>query len=237
MILIAFTGPWGSGKTTASQYLQDKHNFKKISFGKYIREEVDSFGDGFILTIDRLRGLIYTPEGVFKVDFYDPQSLENYAEIISTISSIKETYPDFVQNYEDRGLILVRATSEIKGILQIWGTNIRRFYFSDDYWLRKAENELDPRENYVIDDLRFLNEAMWVKDKGGVIVKIVPFDFPDLSEEIVSGRTIDHRSEKELGLIEADYEIINPYGEVEEFYAEIDKILENIINKQMDLKT
>lgn len=62
-------------------------------------------------------------------------------------------------------------------ILQWWGTEFRR-HNDERYWIRQLENRLNrDRYNYshftpVITDVRFPNEAAFVKQRGGILVRV-----------------------------------------------------------------
>ncbi len=63
-------------------------------------------------------------------------------------------------------------------ILQGWGGEFRRQFNSDTYWLDKCREKVDELERQgftgtvVITDVRYQNEAQWIKDSGGTLVRI-----------------------------------------------------------------
>jgi phosphomevalonate kinase len=61
-------------------------------------------------------------------------------------------------------------------ILQWWGTEFRRHYNGEGYWLAKMRETLEAaRHNSVIQvitDTRFPNEAKLIEDMGGILVRI-----------------------------------------------------------------
>ena len=80
-------------------------------------------------------------------------------------------------------------------LLQWWGTDFRRVHSGDDYWLRRIERtlRLESPAAVVISDLRFKNEAAWVKSMGGECWKVhstTPWE--------PTGRPDDHPSEVDL---------------------------------------
>jgi hypothetical protein len=85
----------------------------------------------------------------------------------------------------------------MREILQLWGTEYRRRQ-DPDYWTRKVLFNLPAKT--VISDLRFPNEAQAVRDKGGVIWRIVR-----RSVEATS----DHSSERLQENIKVDATIDN----------------------------
>jgi hypothetical protein len=58
--------------------------------------------------------------------------------------------------------------------LQIMGTDMFRDHFRKDVWLKLAEKHMrdNPDKHIVIADIRFENEAQFIRDLGGVIIRI-----------------------------------------------------------------
>lgn len=56
--------------------------------------------------------------------------------------------------------------------LQKMGTEAGRNVFHDNFWIDSLEKYLDPTADYVITDVRFLNELNFVHNHGGVIIEI-----------------------------------------------------------------
>jgi hypothetical protein len=85
-------------------------------------------------------------------------------------------------------------------ILQWWGTNWRRGH-DHDYWVNQwldfwSENvKFKFCETIIAPDVRFLNEAAAIRDRGGIIVRVVKIGQPDDDR---------HGSETEMDNIEAD---------------------------------
>ena len=60
-----------------------------------------------------------------------------------------------------------------RSLMQYWGLEIRRINYGDDYWVKQALAQCsDPEKLYVIDDVRFPNEAQGVLDAGGQLIRI-----------------------------------------------------------------
>lgn len=61
-------------------------------------------------------------------------------------------------------------------ILQGWGTDFRRNLCDKNYWILKLKDTIDntPSHIYavVIPDVRFLNEAYWIKSIGGTVIQV-----------------------------------------------------------------
>lgn len=118
-------------------------------------------------------------------------------------------------------------------ILQTLGTDWGRTMLHPDIWItavakgwRKMKSEAESG-NYVgggmvISDLRFENEAEWVRNNGGVVVHISP------TGEHVAINESEHESEQGIERRAGDYGIINCHGgdeKLEAFYMKIDDIV------------
>ena len=106
-------------------------------------------------------------------------------------------------------------------MLQWWGTEFRRTCYGEDYWIKKLSVQIEsgealptlfclPAQIPVITDVRFLNEAEFIKARGGVVIRI-------LGVQSETGDT--HASEVEMDLIQEDFTISNTAG-LDELVAE-----------------
>lgn len=97
--------------------------------------------------------------------------------------------------------IWAKPTSQrIRILLQWWGTEYRR-HQSERYWLDYLGRRLGNDDKYVITDVRFLNEAHFIRNIGGEIWKI--------SGRQSAGIGIDKHSSELVDVIAADWEILN----------------------------
>lgn len=58
--------------------------------------------------------------------------------------------------------------------LQVIGTDALRNHFHEDIWFMTVQNRIrkNPGQNVVISDVRFPNEIKFIKEQGGILVKI-----------------------------------------------------------------
>lgn len=84
--------------------------------------------------------------------------------------------------------------------MQLLGTEFGRFMISPSIWVNALMRTLDDDENYVIDDVRFPNEAAAIHASGGKIVRVVRAN--EFSGD-------GHISEKGLDSEQIDYELGN----------------------------
>ena len=102
-------------------------------------------------------------------------------------------------------------------LLQTLGAKMREI--DPDVWAKYLMRQLKPGVRYVIDDLRYVNEAYYARANGFVIVKIVGpqrIYMPPGAEK--------HESELEVDFIEPDFVIENT-GTLEDLYRQLDELL------------
>lgn len=82
---------------------------------------------------------------------------------------------------------LKTANAEVRRLLQVFGTEVGRNLFGEDFWVKQA---LDGAYPYtVFSDVRFKNEADAIREAGGIIIWI---DNPEV------GPLNDHASENSI---------------------------------------
>jgi len=80
---------------------------------------------------------------------------------------------------------------------QTMGTELARKLWREDFWLKRAEWEYHKSDSLIITDIRFENEAKFIRSNGGQIIHIIREDVPKvLSHESESG--IDRKPEDVL---------------------------------------
>lgn len=72
--------------------------------------------------------------------------------------------------------------NQFRLLLQGWGTDFRRYFNGEDYWINKLDNNIkdiaysDPLLNrttiVVVPDVRFKNEAAYIHKQGGKLIYI-----------------------------------------------------------------
>lgn len=94
-------------------------------------------------------------------------------------------------------------------LLQMWGTDYKRKYISNNYWvdiLLKQLDEMANRPKYVIiPDTRFANEYEAIKNRNGIYIHISRLN-KDGQPYLDMSRNPNHPSEIELDEVKADLE-------------------------------
>lgn len=100
-------------------------------------------------------------------------------------------------------------------------------YVDDLFWVKKALEEYDPNSNnnYVVSDVRFINEAEYLKSLDGLIIRIEAPREIRASRGLLTGE--DDISETELDGYKFDY-VINNVGSLETFYQMIDDLMKKL---------
>lgn len=112
-----------------------------------------------------------------------------------------------------KDIIDQRFSKTPREILQHLGTNVIRKVYGHDFFIDQALNLVPPRT--VISDLRFQNEVWKVKQRGGLVIKVIR---PGIRQD-------EHPSETGIDLInDHDYLLINDQTQ-DELYKQLDRLI------------
>jgi hypothetical protein len=184
-MLIGLTGRAQHGKDTAGSVLAKEYRFAKFAFA------------------DALRDAVWTLNPW--VQYREPPA----NEIIDYRTALNQ------YGYEE-----AKKLPEVRRLLQVMGTEVARNIFGADCWVEALQRKLmtfdnDPmmtsggfewnQEHAVITDVRFPNEAAFVKRYGGVVIRVKRLN-EDLSP-FDNGLGTDHPSERYVDSLPVDYEL------------------------------
>jgi dephospho-CoA kinase len=188
---LVVSGRLASGKDTVAEAAMaalGRHDAVRVSFATALRAEVDELLDR-ARTTDRtdLRAAVVNEAGVARTD-----------EVIDLIETILRTDPN-ATSYQ--------RTREIRLLLQVWGTDIRRAQ-DPAYWtkqgIRALLGHLATNRPVYVTDARFVDEVELTKSLGCVAVRLeVPSEVRAARLWARDGLQIDpvaenHPSEREL---------------------------------------
>jgi hypothetical protein len=91
----------------------------------------------------------------------------------------------------DKERIDPRYGFSAREFLQRLGTDGLRREFGADVHVRALMHSLDPGKTYVVDDARFADEVLAVRDAGGRVYKVICADLPRPTAEHESESAID----------------------------------------------
>ncbi|NET30721.1 MAG: hypothetical protein F6K19_01790 [Cyanothece sp. SIO1E1] len=105
----------------------------------------------------------------------------------------------------------------VREIQQVVGTDCLRDNLDKDVWVKALFADYDPKQRWVISDVRFPNEVNAIKERKGVVVKI---ERPDNDTEVPQ-----HISETALDGHRFDYTIIND-GSLDDLVSKTEEMLD-----------
>lgn len=88
-----------------------------------------------------------------------------------------------------------------------------RHHIGEDLWANYLVNNLEPDVYYVIDDLRYDNEAFLLRKQGAIIIEV----------KRAVGPAMPHSSERGIHPDRIDMALLND-GTLEELYTKLRKI-------------
>ena len=152
-MLIGISGKQQVGKTTLANIAVQEFGFVRRSFADALRKELMAILDASGIDFS-LEGL-YTYKGLALVLPY------NLPEVFRIES--------FTQLCEFNPIYHVRTITYRK-LLQWYGSSKREI--NPDYWVQRLIDSIDPTERTIIDDVRMINEAVFIQVLGGMLVRI-----------------------------------------------------------------
>ncbi len=76
---------------------------------------------------------------------------------------------DLVNEY---GWEVAKSNPEVRRLLQVFGTEVGRELFGENFWIDQAFKRANEYERVVFSDVRFPNEAHAIEQKGGEVWRI-----------------------------------------------------------------
>ncbi len=160
----------------------------KDTAAKYLRE----LGFKRVAFADTLRSAAYALNPIVNVDPFD---IERYFYL-----------QDIIDEYGWDGYKNTEFAGEIRRILQRLGTEVGRNLIGEDVWVAATFENL-PSDKYVVTDVRFPNEADYIRERyDGLIIRI---------ERPGVGPINDHPSETALDDYDFDFVVHNDQSESE----------------------
>jgi hypothetical protein len=105
-------------------------------------------------------------------------------------------------------------------MMQKVGTDMVRQMWDDDFWVKHMDMRLRKIvDKVVVSDVRFPNEAQWIRDKGGLLVRI------DDGREQSSDA---HSSETSQSAIQEDVCIFNEKNGLKDFHDKIENLFKKM---------
>lgn len=206
--LIGVSGVARSGKDTVTGFINDYLKDLTIPSYRYgladpIKEQVaEIFGWGYDEMYGDLKEeLMDTEINVELMHDVICEFLEHHSSIYDSFQltqmmvDILYDHSLVIDSDDVDDILVVRASP--RTMFQLWGTEFGRQKIKDSIWfdLADEERQRNPGSVMVISDVRFVNEAQWIKDDPrGVLIAV---ERPNNKDSIGES----HDSEKELGQV------------------------------------
>lgn len=163
-------------------------------------------GSGKTLACSYLKDLGFKPH-----NFKDALVEEMKDNLSDTLLILSEHYSMSVDD------LFKNKPPAMRALMQNYGTEVRR-QDDPDYWVNKWKDNVDEGD-LCVDDVRFLNEYVALKDKGGVLIHLIVEDEASVSS---------HQSEVEHLSFDPDFTIVLPRGAKEQLYNQLIGILHHM---------
>lgn len=203
-MLIAFAGRARTGKDTATKYLVDKYGFNRIALADPVKEAYYRLDSHVIIPVTSAEalGLDLNRDGYIVTLTPEVEGSQTQLFITS------------VQMVVNRiGWEKAKTIPGIRKGLQKIGTECGRDIHGDTCWLKIAKEAFTGKD--AISDARFSNEAVFVRENGGLVVNLVR----NVEEQINP-----HASENDLCSEYYDV-LIDNNGTIEELYEKLDNLI------------
>ena len=247
-MIIGISGKIGSGKDLIGeiiQYLQyNLDQGTNISFEEY---EIDSLGYNnkweIVKFADSLKDIVCILTGCTRKQLEDIDFKNSYLgdEWIKLLIN-KNCQTNSICKYSNNGLCPNPCTNKnslqqltYRQLLQYLGTDLLRNQLHENCWVNSLFSKYKANlimkstqfgvvhvqyPNWIITDIRFLNEVDAVKDRGGIIIRVNRFDDSDMQATHIN----QHPSETAIDNYSFDHTIDNN-GSIEDLIKEVKSIL------------
>jgi hypothetical protein len=198
-MIIGLIGKKGSGKSTAARIAKEEYGYKILSFAKPLKEMLcDCFGFPMHYFTDPvLKEAIDLPVEP-SIDFIKKLTDYAYHNLIPVSSQLEVNMILALESFPKR--VTPRT------LMQFVGTDLFRNCVSENYWIHVMEMQMDVERHFgnrfIFDDTRFPQEIEFIRNKGGLLMKLVrpmPAYLP----------VDNHSSETFIDEIETDFMIRN----------------------------
>ncbi|CAK9041515.1 Putative deoxynucleotide monophosphate kinase (DNK) (dNMP kinase) [Durusdinium trenchii] len=192
-VLIGLTGPAGSGKDTIARHLCEKHGFVAVSFAGPLKDAA-----AILFGVDRER----FDDRVGKEAMIGrlQKSPRELLQWLGTDAMRREFGP----NEE----VIGRLQKSPRELLQWLGTDAMRREFGPNVLLHSMDAQIQGKKKVVVSDVRFDNEAEFVKYRGGKVWRVSP-EGAWFNSASMGGNARNHASESGIKESSVDDVVVN----------------------------
>lgn len=160
-IIIGFHGVARSGKDTAAGFLTEAYGFTRVAFADKLRKFCYNLNPHILVPFDH---------------FYRDDIFPNISTIFKKTYLTRRTYRGYLLRLQELvdalGWELAKSIPEVRETLQRAGKDAGRDVIGENVWINAAMAEADNLERVVFTDVRFDNEAITIRRRGGIIIRI-----------------------------------------------------------------
>lgn len=148
---------------------------------------------------------------------YDFQKLSFAQKLKETVSDLFDIPLELLYDPKFKETYDYRWGKTYREIMQLFGTEVGRCIYSD-IWIYHTEKKIlqEAFKNFVIDDVRFKNEAALIKKYKGLLIRVNRPSIKNIEADL-------HKSETEQDEIFVDVEIYN-LSSIENLHDMIEKV-------------
>jgi hypothetical protein len=115
---------------------------------------------------DTVAELLCLNYGYTRLSFAQPMR-----DAIYTLNPMVEGGNRVADLVDEYGWDVAKANPEVRRLLQVFGTEVGRKQFGDNFWVQQAFDKIDTTK-IVFSDVRFPNEAQEIQQYGGQVWRI-----------------------------------------------------------------
>ena len=213
--IVGLHGTVGAGKDSVADHMTRNHGFHKIAFADAVKDDLISMFD------------------VFPRVFYERQSKEVATDLLS-FSRLSPGNGEFLDWYiatangeleaASLGAGLLRLPRSPRWLTQTYGTDYRRVS-DENYWINRLADkiaELPIETNVVISDVRFINEAYFIKNESDVneVWEVIRMNNPHHNK--------NDRHASNVRLPSVDKVLFNS-GTINQLWRKVDRAVEKVL--------
>lgn len=189
--LVGIAGQKQSGKNTVAKLIAAHlpGETVEIAYATKMKESLAAFLGIPVEWIDLLK------EGTSRIKIHPDPDLS--LELIEGLFSVELTFREAIQRY---------------------GTEAHRDVFRDSFWIEEALRDRDKSKITIVTDVRFPNEMEAIRDRGGMMIKVVR---PGLPED-------EHPSEQGIPDDDCQVVILND-GTLDELAIGVEGLLRSML--------
>lgn len=197
--IVGINGPAGSGKDSIAQVLVERAGYKRIGFA------------------DELKAMLYDLNPTIII-YSDDEGITETEKLANLVDEM---------GYNEAKL----AYPEIRRLLQVFGTEVVRSRVPN-FWLDRVDDKIaaafmDGHPGIVITDVRFPNEANYIRQRGGIVCRI------ETDYNVIEGENRQHSSETSMSDYRFDMTFVNPRSDRPEVVHAQLGMFANTINQQV----